>query len=339
MAACSMQPQQACENDDDVWNMFSVMHHNDDELQAIIASDAAGAAAVCEHKDVNLEDGNYVCVHCNIIMGRFLDTSAEWRYFGGEDLKGNPTRCGMPVNDLFPHVSGSVIGYGNNESYDVKKMRRYHMWNSMTYRERSLCSIFDILSVNAANNGIPKIILEEAKQLYKKVSEMKISRGDNRSGLIASSIYMACKNHKVPRSTNEIAKIFNLKGTTMTKGCKKFQELLKTNMMSSSAENFINRFCSRLNFNNIQRDICAKTVKKTEDMCLVCENTPPSLAAGVMYTCNVYYKWGVTKKDLAIACDISQVTISKCHKKIMMHVSILFTEDGDAAPEPVVAID
>ena len=281
----------------------------------------------CKDSREELVDGNYVCTVCNSIIGRYIDNGAEWRFYGAEDSKGNdPTRCGLPTNELLPDSSlGSMIGYTSNESYDIRIMRKYHSWNSMSYRERTLFNIFEMLSIHALNNGISKSIIDEAKVLYKQVSEAKISRGDNRSGLIASSIYVSCKNNKVPRSTKEIAKIFNLKTATLTRGCKKFQEIMKINMESTTADDFINRFCSKLGLDNGRKDLCRKVVQIAEDNSLVSENTPPSVVAGSIYLCNIVYAWNISKKDLATACDISQVTVSKCYKKLSGYETFIFT--------------
>lgn len=317
-------------DNDDVWALLNDLKAN------LCISDKGNEGKqtplVCEHcmsENVILEDGNYNCRGCGTLISRFIDTSAEWRYYGSEDNKtSDPTRCGLPTSELLPDSSlGSMIGFISNESHDIKIMRKYHMWNCMTYKERSLYNIFDTLTVNAVNNGIPKIIIDEAKMLYKKISEMKISRGENRSGLIASSIYMSCKNNRVPRSTKEIAKIFNLKVTTMTKGCKKFQEIMRMNMESTNAEDFISRFCSKLNLDKPKRDICKAIVKKADELSIVSENTPPSIAAGTIYMCNNVMQWGISKKELSDACEISQVTISKCYKKIFVYKTVLFTKD------------
>ena len=275
--------------------------------------------------EIALEDGNYCCKVCNSVISRQLDQSAEWRYYGCEDNKGSdPTRCGMPTSDLLPESSlGSMIGFKFNESYDIRLMRKYQQWNSMSYRERSLCKIFGELTINAVNNGISKSIIEEAKALYKKVSEARISRGDNRSGLIASSIYISCKNNKVPRSCKEIAKIFNLKPTTMTRGCKKFTEIMKLNMDSTTADDFISRFCSKMGLDNDKKEICKKVILRTDELSIVSENTPPSVAAGTIYLCSMVYGWEISKKDLSESCDISQVTVNKCYKKMLVYQDLL----------------
>jgi transcription initiation factor TFIIB len=323
-----MDKIQLVESDDNVWSLFSAFHEDIVKKSGCDVSGHATECGFCKSPEVILHDGNYICKRCHSLVDRFIDSSAEWRFYGYDDNKSSdPTRCGMPTNELLPDSSlGSIIGYSPNESHEMRIIRKYHMWNCMTYKERSLYNIFDTLTLNAVNNGIPKSIIDEAKMFYKKLSEMKISRGDNRSGLIASSIYMSCKTNKVPRSAKEIAKIFNLKVTTMTRGCKKFQDIMKMDMESTNADDFISRFCSKLNLSNKQKETCREVIRKADELSIVCENTPPSIAAGSIYMCSVACDWGISKKELADACEISQVTISKCYKKLNQYVEFLIVK-------------
>ena len=84
--------------------------------------------------------------------------------------------------------------YSRNESYDMKKIRNFNTWNNTSYKERALYQVFAEMTIRAKNAGIPDCILEEAKFMYKEISETKYSRGENRKGIIASCFYMACKN-------------------------------------------------------------------------------------------------------------------------------------------------
>lgn len=315
----------------DVWDLLSALrisqHDNQDDTNEV------GDGEVCEFcksTNVVLEEGNYFCKSCFSITNRFIDSNAEWRYYGADDSKStDPTRCGMPVNELLPDSSlGSVISNKMNESYDMKKIRKYHMWNSMSYKDRALFQIFENITTNASNSGISNSIIEEAKMLYKKVSESKITRGDNKNGLIASSIYISCKTNKVPRSTKEIAKMFNIKITTMTKGCKKFQDIMKMNLESTCPEDFIQRFSSKLNLNHEIRDLCHHIVNKADELNIASENTPPSVAAGSIYLCVMICNLNISKKDLSTACGISPVTITKCYKKLHEHRGYLFPKEA-----------
>jgi transcription initiation factor TFIIB len=184
----------------------------------------------------------------------------------------------------------------------------------------------DTLNTNASSNGIPSSIIDDAKMMYKNICERKISRGDNRNGLIASSVYMSCKTNNVPRSAKEIAKMFNLSITTMTKGCKKFHDIMKINTKSSEPYDFITRFCSKLNQPNIL-EICEYVIQKAEEYSIVSENAPPSVAAGCIYLISVCCRLNISKKEIAKACEISEVTINKCYKKLFKYKIHLFPKD------------
>lgn len=312
------------EPDDSCWDLFK-------SFQAGAVCKPISNDQQCHHcssTNVILDEGNYVCLSCGTLYDRFIDTNAEWRYYGHEDSKtSDPTRCGLPTNELLPDSSlGTMIGNGIGECYEMRIIRKYQMWNSMTYKERTLYNIFDSLTVNAVNNGIPSVIIDEAKALYKKVSELQLSRGDNRAGLIASSIYMACKTNNVPRSAKEIATFFNLKPTVMTKGCKKFQEILHMELASTTACDFIQRFSSKINLEKNIKDICMHVVQKADEMSIVSNSTPPSVASGAIYLVCIICKIPIDKKTLATAVQVSSVTIAKCYKTLHKYRMYIFDE-------------
>jgi transcription initiation factor TFIIB len=325
------------EGDEDIWSLFDSLSVDDvqseDQKKVVVENDSKGhkveECEFCKSKNIVVEDCNYVCQDCCSVLSRFIDMTAEWRFYGGDDNKtSDPARCGMPTNDLLPESSiGSVIGYGTNVSYEMMMLRKYHRWSSMTYKERSLYNIFDGLTIYATNSGIPKTIIEQAKNYYKQLSEMQITRGENRAGLIASSVYMSCKHHGVPRSTKEIAKMFNLRSTTMTKGCKKFTEMMKLHMECSTPINFIERFCSKMNLDQSVRDIAKHVIVTADKLNLICESTPPSIAAASIYLVGIVKKLNFSKKELAICCEISQVTIGKCYKRLHAYRHHLFDEE------------
>ncbi len=320
---------------ENIWDLLSCLKDNNKNTNEIskckddISESDIDICENCGSKEIILEEGNFCCKNCNVIIKRFLDSNAEWRYYGADDSKStDPTRCGMPINDLLPNSCvGSVISNQLNESYDMKIIRRYHSWNMMDYKTRTMYNTFEHITTNATNSGISNSIIEEAKILYKQLSESKITRGENKSGLIASSIYMSCKTNKVPRSTKEIAKMFNIKVTTMTKGCKKFQDIMKLNVESTTPEDFIQRFASKLNITPEIRELARHIVIKADELNIVSENTPPSVAAGAIYLCIIICKINICKKDLSIACEISQVTLTKCYKKLYENRGVLLPKE------------
>ena len=85
-----------------------------------------------------------------------------------------------------------------------------------------------LISAKGIACRLPKIIIERAKELYSTVHNVNISRGrrpvGRPEGLMAACMWHACKDLDVPRSTKEIAHIFEIKLHDMTRGVKYFRE-------------------------------------------------------------------------------------------------------------------
>ena len=283
----------------------------------------------CCTKEQNymIHDGITTCKLCNNTISN-ITSNPEWRYYGAGDSKSSdPTRCGMPTNVLLPESSvGSTINFKNN-SKTMNQIRRYNGFHSMPYKERSKYKVFNIIIEKCEKNNINQKIINEAKSLYNVITEIKISRGANRDGIIAACVYFACKDCQVPRSSKEIANVFDIDITVMTKGCKKFQEIMFLNKnnnhrienKSIKPNDFIERFCNKLNIDN-------KEISRILDICnnenIISQNTPPSITAGCIYYYIKKNKLDICKKDLSEICMISEVTINKCYKKILEHDSL-----------------
>ena len=281
-------------------------------------------------KNQQMGNGVLICKICNNVVTNIID-GPEWRYYGSGDSKSsNPTRCGMPTNVLLPHSSMGTTVSSRGGGSNMNKIRRFQKWNGIPYKERSLLKVFQDITEKCNNAGLPSIIIKEAHSLYNIISEKKISRGGNRIGLIAACVYFACVDCKVGRSVNEIAEIFQIKNTILTKGCKSFKEIMYQNKNMSrvntyktiGVEDFLDRFCSKLELNKEDIDSIKRIANECKEKNLVCENTPPSMAAGCIYLYLKHKNIQKDKKVLADICKISEVTINKCFKKIEKELDV-----------------
>jgi transcription initiation factor TFIIIB Brf1 subunit/transcription initiation factor TFIIB len=279
----------------------------------------------CGVADFIQDEGHIICASCNAIYSRIIDMGAEWRYYGADDNRSDdPARCGLPTNDLLPKSSmGSIIGNKKGDTRDMRRIRMYQLWNSMPYWERTLYNVFDKIVNNTSNHGIPSKILDDAKTLYKRASEKKISRGDNKEGLIASCIYYACLMNKTPRSPKEVSRMFHIDLNVLTKGNARFQSLMQINVDCSNSNDYIARFGSHLNlnYNDIQK--CKDLAQRLDDLEVVSENSPTSVAAGTIYFYVINNKVPITKKQISDVCEVSEVTILKTFKRIQKYEHLL----------------
>jgi len=304
-----------------------------------------------------------LCLRCGTVLDVPLELGAEYRWFSS-DSGADPSRCGFPVNHLMPESSlGTMILAGNSRL--MQRIKRYHMWSLMPYRERTLWSIFEGLQVRASNAGIGTAVIEEAKELFAQLTVSASCRGQNqRDAMLAACLWEALKRHDSPRMPTDIADIFSLPLKSVTKGIKHFQGLLviqtgsadkgtyanqshqekevdtiqeratqrravwqKTVARTTTYEDFIKPFLTNLSIPTYQLEPMVHAVcQRIEDLGIVPENTPPSLTASVIAFCCSHLGVKIDTGDIAKVCGISPVTIQKCLKRLQPWKEKLLTQ-------------
>ena len=331
-----------------IWDMIDKESKNNtksknmnDDIECIYEKDdvqETNKCKSCNHFLYVGDEGFLFCSNkeCGMMYTEIIDFTAEWRYYGADDNNmSDPTRCGMPINPLLIESSyGCKVMCSKSSSYEMRKIKRYTEWQSMPYKEKSKYDDFQIITSIAKNSGIPKIIIDDAIRYYNKISEAKTFRGLNRDGLLAASIYISFSINKNPRTSREIASIFNLDNTSATKGCKNAINILndlecnhhgsaKTMLTKTTPCSFIARYCSKLNINQELTKLCLFVAKNVENKKLIPENTPHSIAAGIVYFVSIMCNLNINKKDINYVSQISEVTINKCFKKLEKYENIL----------------
>ena len=289
------------------------------------------ACAVCGAELMVMDSGFPTCTNasCGVIYKISLDFSPEWRYYGESD-KGsvNPARCGTPINPLLMESSfGCKVLCDGKSSYEMRKIRKWTEWMSIPHREKLLYEEFKFIGVMAQNAGISKIFVDRAMVIHKDISEQKMFRGVNRDGIKAASIYLSCRLNGCPRTAHEIADIFNIDKTSATTGCSTAVNILqnierdmepdqKSVLATTRPSAFVERFCSKFAIPSELVVLAKFVAHKVETQNIVSDNIPQAVSAGIIYLISESCNLGVTKGGLKAVCGVSEVTISKCFRKL-----------------------
>ena len=298
----------------------------------------------CNNNENIIEDfslGIIVCKNCGQVLDSIIDANPEWRSFEDDNKGDNANRCGLGVSKLLPQSSlGTTIGGGKFKS----RIKTLHSWSAMPYRERSLHQVFKQFQEKCANTGILKCIEDDAKIMYKAISECKhnegknkdkyiIIRGKNRISLIAACVFFACKRKGMTRSPKEIADIFDINYTDITRGCKNFQKFVKKgnidiNTGFSLPEDFVSRFCKDLHIKDKYIEESINIAKNIRRMNIASVHTPFSIAtSSILLMAEFNNIENINKRRLANKFGVSEVTISKTFKKIEEYKDILKSQE------------
>jgi transcription initiation factor TFIIB len=286
----------------------------------------------CKKFGLFVDEGIIMCKKCSCQYGSNIEDNAEWRSY--DESKGTDNnRCGAAVNPLLIESSyGTSIAFTNNNYFN--HLKQLANWQSMPYHERSLKIVFDRLTHNGMFNGLTPNIIDYSHKLFSNVINIqnnidigKLSRGDNRDGLISACLFYSCKEFEVSRSPKEIGKICQIKTSDVTRGINLFYELMKSNVDINLNKNitkysdFVERYCNNL---EIKQDIIDKiiTIANTVDLLkILTKNTPQSMACGCIYFGIIVHNLNITKCNIAEKCGISVPTITKSYERLLDYTS------------------
>lgn len=290
----------------------------------------------CNDDDI-VEDtshGIIVCKSCGGVITTIMDSNPEWTQYN-DDNKKDMNRCSHPISQLLPQSSTATTIAGSCSS----RIKILHGWGAMPYKERSLNEVFKIIQAKCAEGKILKCIEDDAKIMYKNISDCKhitgknngkpiIIRGKNRMSVIAGCILYACRKKNKTRSPKEIAELFGLRYTEITKGCKIFQKLAKLKKIDykftfTKPEHFITRFCEELKIKHEYGEQAIQISNNVQKLQIASVHTPLSLATGSIYLMIHLNGLNIQKKTIADKFNVSQVTIAKAFKKLEPFINIL----------------
>ena len=321
----------------EIWNLYNEINNSFDlkmeDVEDIKDNYNIKLCFNCKQKDYLMVDTEMIiCTLCGAENDSIIDYHAEWRYYGSDDNKrsSDPNRCGMPSNPIISDSSLSTIILG--KGFEV--FRKINSWNGLSYKQRSLISILNKIALKANIDNVPQSIIDSTINMYKIISQDYIKRGASRESLIAACFFNALRDQGMIRSTDEVAKLFDIKSKKLSKGCNEFTELMFTknreyvkNMKPIESKDLIERFCNLLSIEENYIKIAITSAAIIDKLGLCQENNPKSIAVGVIYLVSQNYNLGFNKKDIAEQCKTSEVTVTNTYSQMAKFKKYLLPKD------------
>lgn len=275
------------------------------------------------------------CNECGIQLCTLIDKKNEQSLALSE---GSNISYFLPKSSLGTSISGNP----------KMKIRLVNDWWKWEYKEKAFYDDKKYIEDKCYNAKLPQAIVDNALNLYKRISESRddngkynINRGINRVGLMAASVYYGTKMQKQPRSPKEIATIFELKQTDMTKGCKRFLSLidhkvLYKNLEMNETRDFVERYCKKLNIGDEYFIKSLEIIRNIDKLQIATNHQPPSVAAATILLMANVMDLEINKKELNTMFKISEVTISKTYTKIYPWIRLISNSElTDMAVEQI----
>jgi len=274
--------------------------------------------------------GERFCGKCGHVLSEALLTSGpEWRSFskgGGAD----PNRAGAPTS-LTIHDRGlsTIISPINRDasgkpltSAMKSTIERLRTWDSRSKvnasSDRNLRQALSELTRLKDKLSLSDSIIEKSAYIYRKALEKGLVKGRSISGIIAASLYAACRETETPRTLKDVSDVSNLKKKDVSKYYRLLHQELGLKMPVVDPVQCIARIASSLGITEKTKRYAVHVLKLAQEHEETSGKDPMSLAAAALYLSSVKNGENMTQRDLAQAANVTEVTIRNRYKGLIL---------------------
>ena len=280
------------------------------------------ACAVCQGSLIlDSDTGEEVCGSCGVVARDCMELASERRAFTFEEMD-KRYRTGEPVS-LMMHDMG-LSSFMDRKNVDASgkhitgytEIERLRRLNKITVSNNSKTK-----NLNKAMREIRRIteilglgtpVAERSAYIYRKALERGLIRGRSITCIVGAAIYIACKDTGTPRSMAEVEEIIGGPDKRNISYYYKFLlREMKMHVPLPMPSNSISRIADKAKLSE-------KTVRKALDIlgrvadnAMLSGKNPVSLAAASLYLATVETGEYTTQLRIAIAADVSTVTVRK----------------------------
>jgi transcription initiation factor TFIIB len=157
-------------------------------------------------------------------------------------------------------------------------------------------------------------VIEKTAYIYRKALEKGLVRGRSIPGLIAASLYAACRNTETPRTLTDVANGINIKRKDIARCYRLLLRELDLKMPVVNPIKCISRISSIAELSEKTKRRAIEILDQATKIELSAGKDPMGLAAAALYLSCVKNGENKTQKDIAVAAGVTEVTIRNRYK-------------------------
>lgn len=287
-----------------------------------------------EHLSRDYERGELICEVCGLVLeDTYIDLGPEWRAFNAEQAK-KRARTGAPMT-YAKHDKGlsTQIGWKNRDSYgkSIPTKNRAQLYRLRKWQrrirvsdatERNLAFALSELDRMAGSMDLPKSVREQAAMIYRKAVDKNLIRGRSIEGVVAASLYAACRKCKVPRTLDEVAETSRVGRKEIGRTYRFMTREIKLRLKPTSPQDYISRFCSELELSGDVHAAAITILKEAEKKELTSGRGPTGVAAAAIYVSSIKCNERRTQREVAEVAGVTEVTIRNRYKELTEKLGI-----------------
>lgn len=298
--------------------------------KSILAEDVNQQCPDCQSTDIREDSqrAEIYCAHCGAVLDEFIiDQGPEWRAFDHEQ-RNRRARTGAPSTFAISDKGlTTVIDWRNKDSKGrslsesaKRDIYRLRIWNQRirvaNASERNLAYALSELDRDSSRLDIPRTVREDASKIYRDAAKRKLIRGRSIEGVVAASLYTACRRGNIPRTLEEISEATNVSKKQIGKTYRFLSRELNIKLKPTSPADYVSRFASKLDLSGEIQAKAVEIINQAIDKGLSSGRGPTGVAAAALYIASVLLGERRTQSEIAEVAGVTEVTIRNRYKEL-----------------------
>jgi len=265
--------------------------------------------------------GERFCGGCGFVISeRVEDSGPEWRSFSKDEHE-DRSRTGIPTS-LAMHDMGlaTIIDHANKDvsgkplsAYMKSTINRLRTWDSRSQVhepvDRNFRQAFSELDRLKDKLALSDAIIEKTAYIYRKALDRGLVRGRSILGLLAASLYAACRDTETPRTITDVANGINITRKDVSRSYRLLLRELDLNMPVVDPINYMSRIASEAGLSEKVKRRALTILRDASKMEITAGKDPMGLAASALYLSCVMSGENTTQRVIAQAAGVTEVTI------------------------------
>ena len=288
----------------------------------------------CGNTDIitDTSTGEQICTACGTVLNdTVIDHGPEWRAFDPQQTE-NLTRVGAPLTPLI-HDKGlsTTISWRSQDATgrrltQEEKQRQYRLrkWQRRTSAsdstQRNLTQALSELTRIADELNLPQNTRETAAMIYRRAVTQGLIRGRTIQSVVASAIYMSCRQCQVIRSLEDVAKAATITRKEAARNYRHLYKQLQPEVPQVDKDNLITKYVNQLRISGQTERLCRKVMDQAAEQRLTIGRAPEGITAAALYIACKINQEDRTQGEIAKAAQITEVTIRNRYKELLKKI-------------------